>query len=106
MTQPGETDGYTVADHIREIDNVGKKQLFDAVLVHSKVPSPKSLERYAKENSYPVYLDTQEIAQLNRRVVRANVMEEDETTGYVRHDPNQLARVLLRWYTGKWQPKL
>ncbi|GAB4527623.1 MAG: YvcK family protein [Pleurocapsa sp.] len=106
MTQPGETDGYTVADHIREIDNVGKKQLFDAVLVHSKLPSPKSLERYAKENSYPVYLDTQEIAQLHRRVVRANVMEEDETTGYVRHDPNQLARVLLRWYTGKWQPKL
>ncbi len=31
-------------------------------------------------------------------------MDEDPETGYVRHDPYQLARVLLRWYSGKWQP--
>ncbi len=107
MTQPGETEGYSVADHIEAIDRLSKqKKLFDAVLVHRKSPSPISLERYAKENSHPVYLDRQEVAKLNRRVVMANVMEEDETMGYVRHDPNQLARVLLRWYSGKWQPKL
>ena len=106
MTQPGETDGYSVGDHIREIDRIGKRKLFDAVLVHSKLPSPRTLENYARGNSYPVHLDSQEIARLNRRIVRANVMEEDGTTGYVRHDSNQLARVLLRWYTGKWQPKL
>ena len=106
MTQPGETDGYTVGDHIREIDRIGKRKLFDAVLVHRKPPSPKSLERYALENSYPVIIDREEIANLNRRIVIANVMEEDETMGYVRHDSNQLARVLLRWYSGKWQPKI
>ena len=106
MTQPGETEGYTVSDHIRQIDRISKQKLFDAVLVHRKPPSAKSLERYALENSHPVYIDRQEIAKLNRRIVMANVMEEDEETGYVRHNPNQLARVLLRWYTGKWQPKL
>lgn len=106
MTQPGETEGYTVSDHIREIDRIGKHQLFDAVLVHRKPPSPKSLERYALENSYPVIIDREEIANLNRRIVIANVMEEDETKGYVRHNSNQLARVLLRWHSGKWQPKI
>lgn len=106
MTQPGETEGYSVADHIREIDRISKQKLFDAVLVHRKPPSPISLERYAQENSYPVEIDRQEIAKLNRRIVMANVMEEDEVAGYVRHDSNQLARVLLRWYSGKWQPKL
>ncbi|MGF1539109.1 MAG: uridine diphosphate-N-acetylglucosamine-binding protein YvcK [Pleurocapsa sp.] len=106
MTQPGETEGYTVSDHIREIDRIGKRKLFDAVLVHRKPPSVKSLERYALENSYPVIIDREEIANLSRRIVIANVMEEDETVGYVRHDPNQLARVLLRWYSGKWQPKI
>lgn len=105
MTQPGETEGYSVADHVREIDRVGKGKLFDAVLVHRKFPSPQSLERYALENSYPVILDRQEIAYLNRRIVMANVMEED-TSGHVRHNPHQLARVLLRWYSGKWQPKI
>ncbi len=106
MTQPGETEGYTVSDHIREIDRIGKRKLFDAVLVHRKPPSLKSLERYALENSYPVIIDREEIANLSRRIVIANVMEEDETMGYVRHNPNQLARVLLRWYSGKWQPKI
>lgn len=106
MTQPGETEGYSVADHVREIDRIGKKKLFDAVLVHRKPPSTTSLKRYALENSHPVYLDRQEIAKLNRRIVMANVMEEDQIKGQVRHSSSQLARVLLRWYSGKWQPKL
>ncbi|MEM8719702.1 MAG: gluconeogenesis factor YvcK family protein [Cyanobacteria bacterium P01_G01_bin.39] len=106
MTQPGETEGYSVADHIREIDRVSKRKLFDAVLVHRKPPSPRSLEHYALENSHPVELDRQEIAQLHRRIVMANVMEEDSVTGHVRHSSSQLARVLLRWYSGKWQPKM
>jgi uncharacterized cofD-like protein len=106
MTQPGETEGYTVADHIREIDRISKGKLFDAVLVHRKPPSAVSLERYALENSHPVDLDRHEIAKLNRRIVMANVMEEDSVRGHVRHSSSQLARVLLRWYSGKWQPKI
>ncbi|MGF1590364.1 MAG: uridine diphosphate-N-acetylglucosamine-binding protein YvcK [Pleurocapsa sp.] len=106
MTQPGETEGYSVGDHIREIDRISRRKLFDAVLVHRKLPSPLSLQRYALENSQPVDLDRQEIAELNRRIVMANVMEEDLLTGHVRHSSNQLARVLLRWYSGKWQPKI
>ena len=106
MTQPGETEGYSVADHIREIDRISKKKLFDAVLVHRKPPTVVSLQRYALENSHPVYLDRQEITRLNRRIVMANVMDEDPIKGHVRHSSGQLARVLLRWYSGKWQPKI
>lgn len=106
MTQPGETEGYSVADHIRELDRISKGKLFDAVLVHRKPPSAISLERYAQENSHPVDLDRHEIAKLNRRIVMANVMEEDPIKGHVRHSSSQLARVLLRWYSGKWQPKI
>ncbi|MBE9167242.1 YvcK family protein [Pleurocapsales cyanobacterium LEGE 06147] len=105
MTQPGETEGYTIADHIRAIDRVCNRKLFDAVLVHRQSPSPQSLQRYAQENSHPVFLDREDVANLGRRIVLANVMDEDESTGYVRHNSHRLARVLLRWYSGKWQPK-
>ena len=104
MTQPGETDGYTVADHIRAIDNVCGKRIFDGVLVQKKQPSAKSLERYAQEHSHPVFIDREDIIKTGRQLVMANVMDEDEQTGYVRHNPQRLARVLLRWYSGKWQP--
>ena len=98
MTQPGETQGYTVADHIKAIDQACGQRLFNAVLVQRKVPSAKALIRYAQENSHPVHLDREAVGQLGRRIVLSNVMDEDENTGLVRHNHQKLARVLLRWY--------
>lgn len=98
MTQPGETEGYTVCDHIRAIDEVGGQRLFDAVVVHGRVPSAQALIRYAQENSHPVFLDREAVIDSGRRIILANIMHEDPETGYVRHDSQRLARVLLRWY--------
>lgn len=100
MTQPGETAGYTVADHVRAIDRACGRRLFDAILAQRQPPSPQSLKRYAQENCHPVFLDREDVAQLGCRIVLANVMAEDEETGYVRHDSQRLARVLVRWYGG------
>jgi uncharacterized cofD-like protein len=100
MTQLGETDDYTVSDHIRAIDQaVGDRRLFDAVLVQKKSPSAQSLIRYAQEDSYPVPFDRDAVMRLGRRVILANVMHEDPETGLVRHDSDRLARILLRWYS-------
>ncbi len=97
MTQPGETQGYSVGDHIRAIDRACGRRLFDAVLVQRSMPSAKALIRYAQENSNPVPLDRDVVEQLGRRILTANVMDEDEQTGLVRHNPKALARVLFRW---------
>lgn len=99
MTQPGETDGYTVADHIHTLDAIAGESLFNAVLVQRRSPSASALIKYAQSNSHPVYLDREAVMQLGRRIVLANVMEEDYDTALVRHNPDQLARVLLRWYS-------
>ncbi|MBW4471000.1 MAG: YvcK family protein [Stenomitos rutilans HA7619-LM2] len=98
MTQEGETVGYSVGDHIRAIDQACGQPLFGAVLVQKKTPSARAHIRYAQESSNPVPLDRDVVARLGRRIVLASVMDEDEQTGLVRHDPEQLARVLLRWY--------
>lgn len=97
MTEPGETDDYTVSDHISAIDKVTKGKIFDAVLVNRTLPSDAALERYAQENAHPVLLDREAIAKLGRGIVLANIMEE-VTQGYIRHNSQQLAQVLLRWY--------
>ncbi|MFM6189481.1 MAG: uridine diphosphate-N-acetylglucosamine-binding protein YvcK [Planktothrix sp.] len=98
MTQPGETDGYSVSDHIKAIDKACGYQLFDAVLTQGTVPSAQALIRYAQENSHPVTLDRDSVKQLGRRIVMSNIMDVDEKTGYLRHNPYRLAQVLLRWY--------
>ncbi len=100
MTQPGETDNYTVADHIRAIDQAcGGRAPFQAVLVHNRPPSAQALIHYAQEQSHPVFLDRQAVSQTGRRIILANVMEEDNRTHLVRHNHKQLAKVLLRWYS-------
>jgi uncharacterized cofD-like protein len=98
MTQPGETDGYTVSEHIRALDRIAGQPLFDAVLVQKTSPSAQSLIRYAQESSHPVFFDREDVKLLGRRAIVANIMDEDQTTGFVRHNSDRLARVLLRWY--------
>jgi uncharacterized cofD-like protein len=105
MTQKGETDGYTVADHIRAIDQICGEKLFDAVLVQGRSPSPQSLQKYAEEYSHPVFLDREEVKKLGRRIVLANIMDENPQLGYIRHNSQRLAGVLLRWYSSKWKRK-
>ncbi|GEA27873.1 gluconeogenesis factor [Microcystis aeruginosa NIES-4325] len=101
MTQPGETDNYSVADHLRAIEGVCEERVFDAVLAQRTAPSPQSLQLYAQEHSHPVFLDREEVGKMGYRIILANVMAEDEVTAKVRHDPQRLARVLWRWYAKK-----
>jgi len=97
MTQMGETEGYTVADHIRAIDDACGRPLFNAVLVQRRPPSAQALIRYAQEGSAPVFFDRHEIIELGRRIVVANIMQE--TDGRVRHSSERLAGVLMRWFS-------
>ncbi len=101
MTQNGETDNYTVADHIRAIDRVCDRKIFDAVLVNRRPLSEFALSRYALEKSHPVFLDREAVSRLGRRLVVADVLQEDKETGRIRHSPQLLAKSLLRWYAKK-----
>ncbi|MBE7380258.1 MAG: YvcK family protein [Leptolyngbya sp. SIO1E4] len=104
MTEPGESQGYAVSDHIRAIDQACGLPLFDAVLVQRRSPSQVARERYAKVGAEPVLLDRETVIASGRRIILANVMDE-QPNGSVRHHPQRLARVLMRWYSrtqGLW----
>ncbi len=103
MTQPGETTGYTVADHIESIDLACGLKLFDAVLVQKNPPSANCLENYARKNSYPVLLDREDVKQLGRNIFAVNVMEEDADTSYLRHNSRRLAKALIHFYRRRVQ---
>ncbi|MBR1681646.1 YvcK family protein, partial [bacterium] len=61
MTQPGESDNYSVSDHINALyKHAGSDKLIDAVLVNNSLPQNMS-EKYAKCGQQPVVLDKQNI---------------------------------------------
>lgn len=98
MTEPGETEDFAVSDHIRALDAACGLPLFDAVVVQKHLPSEAVIRHYAQQGVGPVILDREAVTDSGRRIVAANVMEERGNLT-VRHHPDHLARVLLRWYS-------
>ena len=90
MTQPGETTGFSVSDHLRVItEHVGP--VVTDVLVHSGELPRALVERYGAEGATPVALDREEIQALGVRVREADLISEDSSFG-VRHDASRLAK--------------
>ncbi len=97
MTQPGETDGFTVSDHVKTIlRHVENRKIIDTVLVNNYFPE-EALEKYKAENSYPVLADYDELKKLGVNVFEYRLTDND-SSGYVRHNPSRLMRAVYYWY--------
>ncbi|HEX8552883.1 MAG TPA: gluconeogenesis factor YvcK family protein [Abditibacteriaceae bacterium] len=93
MTQPGETHGYTAADHVRAIVRHAGKEVIDYVLLNDGVITEASRERYARAGATPVVPDDAAIEMLDVKVLRGNFVFADNV---VRHDADKLAASVFR----------
>jgi uncharacterized cofD-like protein len=94
MTQPGETVGFTLSDHLRAIaEHIGP--VVTDVLVHGEKLPPGVLSRYRAEGGAPVEVDRAQIERLGVRVHAAPLLP-NEIVAEVRHDPERLARAVLQ----------
>ncbi|OGF44220.1 MAG: hypothetical protein A2452_05430 [Candidatus Firestonebacteria bacterium RIFOXYC2_FULL_39_67] len=96
MTQPGETKGYRLSDHVNAINNhVGYRDLINYVIVnnHYNIPE-KVLVKYAKKNSYPVEIDSNNMKTYSVKIISDDLVQIAD--GLVRHDPEKLAKIILR----------
>ena len=97
MTQPGETDKYTVSDHVKAIlDHSKYENIIDTVLVNDSLPKNLAL-KYKAANSIPVKLDIENLKNLGVKVLIKRLIEEYKE-GLVRHSPRRLARIIYHWY--------
>ena len=92
MTQPGETDNMTAADHVGAlIDNAGAR-VCDYVIVNGEPPS-RLLEAYAVEGQIPVKPDIERIKAMGLEPMVEQMISETAT---VRHDPTKLAHAVIK----------
>jgi uncharacterized cofD-like protein len=85
LTEPGETDGYTAADHVRAVQRHAGG-VVDVALVHARPPRPPP------GGARPVVLDQAAVTELGVMPFAADLVEAEDPA---RHDPAKLARVLL-----------
>lgn len=92
MTQPGETDGYSVADHVAAINRQVGKPVIDFVLANEGPIAPETLQHFATLGSEPVRIDKKEVGQQGAILILSDLV--DPKTG-VTHDTKKLADVLF-----------
>ncbi len=97
MTQPGETDGYSVSDHLKAlIQHAGSRDIIDAVLVNDYLPANLA-QKYQQSGSFPVKIDTENIKRLGIKLFSKKLIE-DSREGLVRHSSNRVARAIYCWF--------
>ena len=101
MTQPGETVGFTVSDHLRAITEHVGAVVSDVLVASEELPESR-LSRYRADGAAPVPVDRREIERLGVRLWEARLLSD---AGFeVRHDPDQLARAVLELATSRGGP--
>ncbi len=99
MNRKGQTTGYKVSDHHREIVRYIGEDIFDYILVNNQTPDKSLIERYAKEG------ELIENDMKDARVVSAPLLgdlhEKDQsdtllTRSLIRHNAKQVTNELIK----------
>jgi uncharacterized cofD-like protein len=93
MTEPGETEDFSLERHLDVIERHVGLPLFDYVLTNTAPISPASLERYARDCAHPVRRRGSRLFHGSARIVERELAWEIEQ-GKIRHDPRPLANAL------------
>ncbi|HJV47482.1 MAG TPA: YvcK family protein [Bacillota bacterium] len=93
MTQPGETDYYSVTDHVKALYNHVGADLFHTVLVNSAPIPDDVLEKYMEKGALPVRYDREQLLKLGFEIVEGNFVKYET---YLRHDTIKIGDAILR----------
>ena len=93
MTQPGETEGYTVSDHVKAlIEHVGKN-VIDYVLVNNARPTREILKKYEEAGEFPVKIDAKQVEETGVIMIKSNLLGEERGAS---HNSLVLAENIIR----------
>ena len=94
VTQPGETDGYSVSDHIKVLDRYLGNRKVDVVLANSGTVSSDISDRYRNmENKFLVDLDTDEVKAQGTHVIADDLIRIEN--GTIVHDEIKTAYLIF-----------
>ena len=96
MTQDGETEGYTAADHVQALMEHGAPGMVDLCLANCAPVPENLLGRYEEEGAVPLVVDRERIAAMGLELVERPVAREKGD--FARHDPDKLAEAVLDIY--------
>lgn len=92
MEQEGETEGYSVNDHLTAIEKHSYEGIAEVVLANSAEIPGEIKEKYSLQYASSVRLDAEEVMKHSRLLVGNLAIIKD---GQIRHNFSRLARVIM-----------
>lgn len=102
MTQPGETDGFGVLEHIEALLKHSREDLLDYVIANVEEIPQDTLNKYITDGSIPVVFKENDREILESKgvvLIEENLIEVKNN--YIRHDNNHLSKILMD--IAKWK---
>lgn len=100
FTQPGETDNFTVADHIDLLEEYLGKDSLDVVIANNTIMSSTLTKKYAdKEQKDPVILDLNKFKNRLIKVISDNLFIIEDNA--YRHDSLKTAYLIFSYLMGE-----
>jgi uncharacterized cofD-like protein len=105
MAKVGQTEGFKVSDFIDEIEKYTGEGFLNYVVVNSRKPSRKLIERYREVDRADLVEDNVGGTYRRAKIIRADILSDDAykrsssdkvKRSFIRHDPDKLAKVLYK----------
>ena len=104
MTQDGETEDMTAADHVAALLRHSGPGLVDLCLANSAPVRPGLVERYREEDAVPIQVDRAAVEDLGVELITRPV--SSETSDYARHSAARLAASIMEIYRERADTKI
>jgi len=108
VTKQGQTAGFTVSDHVSEIERFVGAPFLDYVLYNEQIPTKTVAKRYKAEGAYLVKVDKTALKKAAYTAIPGNFLGEmaqrkksdikTATRSLIRHDAEAVAHALIELY--------
>lgn len=93
MTQKGETEGFSVSDHIAALERHSYQGIADITIANNSLIPEELKLKYIEENAEPVHIDTENILK-HSKLIQGNLMLMKN--GHIRHNFSRLAKTIIQ----------
>ena len=94
MSQPGETTGFTVADHIKSLEEHVGFGFIDTVLVNDGAIKPDVVQKYIADNANMIEIDHDILNEMGIDVIQSRMVSYNDNNE-VRHNSKKVASMIF-----------
>ncbi len=98
VTQPGETDNFTVSDHVKMLNSYLDRDIDVVIASNTKISKEMAKKYETEEQKEPVEIDYENIEKVGVELIEGDLLTIDDNT--LKHDSLKLSSLIFSYLMG------